>query len=301
MASTRDIKRRIKSISNTQQITKAMEMVAASKMRRAQDAAIGTRAYAQKALEILSSVSQRVDSRMHPLLQEKVGNKVCAVVISSDKGLCAGFNANVFKLTVEFIKQMGEREIDFIAVGKKGRDFLKRTGKNIIAEFTNLGDKFELNDVSPIAQIPIDEFIASTYANVFLIYTDFISTLKQQPVLKKLLPLKESELIKISELGKNVAEAEIKKESKRYDYLFEPTPRAVLENLLPRLTEMQIFQGLLESNASEHSARMVAMKNASDNAGEIISDLTLTYNQARQSSITTEISEISAGAAALQN
>lgn len=302
MPSTRDIKRRIRSIKNTEQITRAMEMVAAAKMRRAQEAALKTRAYAKKALEILEDVSVKAARRMHPLLrrEEKI-KKILILLITSDRGLCGGLNANVIKMALDYIeKERKGREIDFVCLGKKGRDYMQRLGQNIVAEFINIKDKFTLLDVTPMAQIPLDDFSAKKYDKVILIYPDFISTLKQVPKVKQLLPFQREEMIRLSELGKNVPEKIEEKKRKEYEYLFEPSPEKVLATLLPRLCEMQIYQALCEAKASEHSARMIAMKNASENAEEIIQDLTMSYNQARQAAITKELTEISAGGAALE-
>lgn len=304
MPSIRDIKRRIKSIINTQQITRAMEMVAAAKMRKAQEAALRTRAYAKASLEILNNISARTTPEIHPLLQKNESKKICVLLITSDKGLCGGFNANILKKTIGFTKEKEKEnlKIDFVVCGKKGRDFLQRFGFSITAEFLELGDKFGILDITPIAQILINDFSVKIYREIYLIYTDFVTTLTQTPQIKKLLPLAQEELIKLSEIGKNIGLKEIEKKSrvKGYEYIFEPKIDIVLETLLPRLVEMQIYQAVLESNASEHSARMVAMKNATDNAKDIIEDLTLSFNQARQAVITKEISEISAGKAALE-
>lgn len=305
MPSIRDIKRRIKSIVNTKQITRAMEMVAAAKMQKAQVQALKTRAYARAALEILKNVSAQTPSELQPLLQKNESKKICILLITSDKGLCGGYNANILKKALDFAKRKEKEnfKIDFIVLGKKGRDFLQRFGFNIIAEFFGLSDKIGILDITPIAQIPIDDFSKKIYREVYLIYTDFITTLKQLPKIKKLLPLTQEDLIKLAEIGKNIPETIKEKEkklTKSYEYIFEPDARLVLKTMLPRLVEMQIYQAVLESNASEHSARMVAMKNATDNAKDIIEDLTLSFNQARQAAITKEISEISAGKAALE-
>lgn len=305
MPSIRDIKRRIKSIVNTKQITRAMEMVAAAKMQKAQVQALKTRAYARAALEILKNVSAQTPPELQPLLQKNESKKICILLITSDKGLCGGYNANILKKALDFAKRKEKEnfKIDFIVLGKKGRDFLQRFGFNIIAEFFDLSDKIGILDITPIAQIPIDDFSKKIYREVYLIYTDFITTLKQLPKIKKLLPLTQEDLIKLAEIGKNIPETIKEKEkklTKSYEYIFEPDARLVLKTMLPRLVEMQIYQAVLESNASEHSARMVAMKNATDNAKDIIEDLTLSFNQARQAAITKEISEISAGKAALE-
>lgn len=302
MPTTRDIRRRIRSITNTQQITKAMEMVAAAKMRKAQEAAWRTRTYAQFAYRLLLDLSLKTKRELHPLLVMNESKKILVVLITTDKGLCGSLNANILKIATEFVaKNTNRHEVEFLCVGKKGRDFMARHGFKIIAEFLNFGDKFNLLDMSAVAQIPIEEYKKKNYGKVYLLYTDFVSTLSQKPRLRQLLPIVWEEMIKIEELGKNIVakgQREKKEEfpqKKGWEYVFEPSPDKVLEALLPRLCEMQIYQAILESNASEHSARMVAMKNATDAAGEIISDLRLSFNQARQAAITREIAEISAG------
>jgi F-type H+-transporting ATPase subunit gamma len=304
--SIRDIKRRIKSIKNTEQITKAMEMVAAAKMRRAQEAALQTRAYASASLEILKDISSRINPEIHLLLRKNESKKICILLITSDKGLCAGFNTNVLKKALDFAKNKEKEsfKIDFVVIGKKGRDFLQKQGFSIIAEFLGIGDEVSILDITPIAQIPVDDFSAKKYREIYLVYTDFVTTLTQTPQIRKLLPLAQENLIKLTEIGKNISPESLtiaKEKLNAYEYIFEPKTDVVLEMMLPRLIEMQIYQAVLESNASEHSARMVAMKNASDNAKDITEDLTLTFNQARQAIITKEITEISAGKAALES
>ena len=297
MSSTRDIRRRIKSINNTQQITRAMQMVAAAKMRKAQEVALKTRAYARRALDLLSNLSEKTKRDLHPLLVKNEGKKVLLVLVTTDKGLCGGLNTNILNEAMKFFRtQKAEnREVDLLCVGKKSRDFMQRHGFKIIAEFLDFGDKFNLLDMTAVAQIPLKEYIQKNYHKVYLLYTDFLSTINQKPRLRQLLPIEKSELMKLEELGKNVEKA-IGEKEKTYEYIFEPSTEGLLEILLPRLCQMQIFQAMLESNASEHSARTVAMKNATDAAGDIIGDLRLTFNQARQAAITKEIAEISAGA-----
>lgn len=304
MPSTRDIRRRIKSITNTKQITRAMQMVAAAKMRKAQEAALRTRLYAKKALSLLSDLSFKTNPALHPLLRKVENKKVLLILVTTDKGLCGGLNANILKKAINFVQEQRKnaREGEFICVGKKGRDFMQRHGFKIIAEFLNFGDKFNLLDMSAVAQIPLQEYRKKTYSKIYLLYTDFLSTLRHEPRLRQLLPIERKELIKLEELGKNTMstffhdrEKKQTQEIKGFEYIFEPSPDSVLEVLLPRLCEMQIYQAVLEANASEHSARMIAMKNATDAAGDIITDLRLTFNQARQAAITREIAEISAG------
>ncbi len=332
MSSTCDIRRRIRSITNTQQITKAMQMVAAVKMRKAQEAALRTRLYAKKALNLLSDLSLKTNPELHPLLKKVENKKVLLILVTTDKGLCGGLNTNVLKKAVEFVEfvkdktpvttgtlkstealkkntkpaisswQRNSPEVEFICIGKKGRDFMQRHGFKIIAEFLNFGDKFNLLDMSACAQIPLQEYRKKTYSKIYLLYTDFLSTFYHEPRLRQLLPIEREELIKLEELGKNIVSNvhhDLKKVKTQravgFEYIFEPSPDEILEVLLPRLCEMQIYQAVLEANASEHSARMVAMKNATDAAGDIIADLQLTFNQARQAAITKEIAEISTG------
>lgn len=304
MPSTRDIRRRIRSITNTQQVTCAMQMVAAAKMRKAQEAALRTRLYAKKSLDLLSDLSAKTNPRLHPLLSKNKSKKSLVLLITTDKGLCGGLNANILKNTINFVQEQKQKnsEVEFICIGKKGRDFMQRHGFKIIAEFLNFGDKFNLLDMSAVAQIPLQEYRKKTYSKIYLLYTDFLSTLRYEPRLRQLLPIEREELIKLEELGKDIVSnisrdrEKIKtQEVKSFEYIFEPSPDLVLEVLLPRLCEMQIYQAVLEANASEHSARMVAMKNATDAARDIVSDLRLTFNQARQAAITKEIAEISAG------
>jgi F-type H+-transporting ATPase subunit gamma len=309
MPNARDIRRRIASITNTRQITKAMEMVASVKMRKAQDHAVETKEYARAALALLSDLSGKVDKKIHPLLSDVKSDRTLVILMTSDKGLCGALNSNVIKKMMEFIKPIEDKsKIDFIAVGKKGRDFLQRNGFKIMAEFVDLGDKFGILDITPIAQIPLDEWNNKKYNKVVLIYNNFVNTMSQIPVVNTLLPITKENIIKLTEVGKDKEDKDEKekntekvlKKEMSFDYSFEPSPNEVLKTLLPRLIEMQVYQGALESNASEHSARMVAMKSANDAASDMIDGLTLSFNQARQAMITKEITEISAGKAALE-
>jgi len=290
----KDIKHRIRSITNTQQITKAMEMVSAAKMRRACEAALMTRQYAQTALEILLDLSAKTNPDLHPLLKKNEGRRLCLILITSDRGLCAGFNANLLKLALKFIEEEKKKgtELEIICLGKKGRDFIQHLNLPLVAEFTNLKDKLKLTEATAIAQIPLDDYLSKKYSRVVIIYTDFVSALTQKPVIKQLLPISYSEIIKLSEVGPN--QPFIPQIQKTYEYLFEPSTDEVLASILPRLVEMQIYQAILESKASEHSARMVAMRNATESAKEITDGLQLTFNQVRQAVITKELAEISA-------
>ena len=298
--STKIIRRRIKSITNTKKITKAMEMVAASKMRKAQQATLRTRVYADRAWSLISDLAGKTDSSLHSFLvkKEKV-KKVCVVLIASDRGLCGGFNAQIIKKTAEFSRGLIKNGVgvEFISIGKKSKDFVARQKMSVIADFTNLSSVTRLAEIRAIAKIVTDDFSAGKYDEVYLAYTDFISTISQRPRILKLLPFtRERDL----DLGKVSREKMEEVKEKEHEFIFEPSPDQVLEYMLPRMAEMQIFQAILESNASEHSARMVAMKNASDSAEDMIFDLTLMYNQVRQSAITKEIMEIVSGKAALE-
>ncbi len=291
MASTQEIRRRIKSVKNTRQITKAMEMVAASKMRRAQDSTIKSRAYAHEALKLLKNLAGKADETIHPLLSSREIKSILAIVVSSDKGMCGGYNSQILKKTIHFIGENKDKKINWVAIGKRSEHILKKLDQSIVASFSNFPTYPQNSDISPISKIGIDGFQTDKYDQVVIIFTKFISTLKQEPVAKILLPMS---LIRATEL----LEETVDKNGANYEY--EPDQNIVLNYVLPRLSETQIFHAILEAIASEQSARMMAMKNASDNAGELIDDLTLTYNSMRQASITQELAEVSAGSAAIK-
>ncbi|MBU1146536.1 ATP synthase F1 subunit gamma [Patescibacteria group bacterium] len=300
--STKIIRRRIKSITNTKKITKAMELVAASKMRKAQQATLRTRSYADRAWSLISDLAGKTDSNIHSFLVKKDKiKKVCVVLVSSDRGLCGGFNAQIIKKIAEFSRGLTEKniELEFITIGKKSKDFAARHKMKIIADFTNLSSVTRLAEIRAVGKIVIDDFSAGKYDEVYLAYTDFISTISQRPRILKLLPFSRERDFDLGRVGKE-KKTEEEVQEKEHEFIFEPSPDQVLEYMLPRMAEMQIFQAILESNASEHSARMVAMKNASDSAEDMIFDLTLMYNQVRQSAITKEIMEIVSGKAALE-
>lgn len=296
MAGARDIKRRIKSIGSTKKITRAMQMVSAVKMRKAQIAAFSSRTYAALAWQIITNLSHKVDPKYHALLSRdrKHAAKVGVILVSSNRGLIGGFNASLIATTLKEIgkEQQAELIAELFVVGKKGRDAMLRLGKTIVAEFTKQDRVIGIEEVMPISQIVVDEYLRGNYSKILIIYTDFISIINQLPKITQLLPLPIQE-----------HKAEHLKDTDKkyhYDYLFEPTPEKVLDYLLPRIIQSQIYQAVLESDASEHSARMVMMKNATDAASDLIEDLTLTYNQLRQANITKELAEITAGRAALE-
>lgn len=310
---TREIRRKIKSIKNTHQITKAMELVSASKMRRAVVNAVALRPYARLAEVLLKKLAEKMNheqsaktSLRHPLLAARPVKKVLAIVISTDKGLCGGLNTQLFRKLTEYVKAEKQKssspEISFIAIGKKAQDFLRRTGQTVTAAYNAMSTHPALKDTYPISRMVMQDYIAGVYDKVTLMYTDFISAINQKPAVRRLLPLSRfalEEMVEGLETKSHHSLDPTAESAAIAEYLFEPSPDKVLEMLLPRLTEMQIYQAILEAAASEHSARMFAMRNASDNASEFIDDLTLAYNQIRQAAITAELAEISAGRAAL--
>jgi F-type H+-transporting ATPase subunit gamma len=301
MANVLEIKKRIRSVKNISQVTRALEAVSASRVRRAQARALATRMYAEKAWEILLNVQSTAipgGSALHPLLtQREEVKKRKVVLITSDRGLAGSYNTNVIRVA-EMFADRSEIPIEYVTVGRKGRDTMVRAEADIVAEFSNLPAEPSVRDIAPIARASIDQFLSGSVDEVFVAYTDFVNTLTQRPVIQRLLPLVPYETgdQAMAEYVKDVPEVS----SGISEYEFEPNPMAVLDEIVPRFTELQLYQAVLESQASEHAARMVAMKNASDNALELVGDLTLVYNKARQTAITTEILDIVGGANALQ-
>lgn len=307
---TREIRRKIKSVKNTRQITKAMELVAASKMRRAVSNTMALRPYARLAQALLVSLAQRLGSTstqvLHPLLSEREVHRVLVVVVGTDRGLCGGLNTQLFRSLQVFLREEEKKplkpEFSFVALGRKAQEFLRRSGRKVVAAYPAMSNHPKLGDTYPISRMILQEYEKGTYDKVMLVYTDFVSAITQKPNVRRLLPLSRKALDEmIDEIaGRPMSESAVAKEAESLnEYLFEPSPKEVLEMLLPRLTEMQIYQSILEATASEHAARMFAMRNASDNAADFISDLTLTYNRIRQAGVTAELAEISAGRAAL--
>lgn len=286
MPSTIILRRKIKSITNTRQITKAMQMVAASKMRRAQEAVLATRAYSVTGYEIINRIQKALageqEKLSHALLETQEVKRVTLIVISSDRGLAGGYNGNVLKRTLQFLDENKDKQITVITIGKKIEEALHRLNVPVELSFTQFSERPVSADLSPIAKASIDKFVAKESDQVAVIYTHFYSTLKQEASLKQILPIVPLETTQ--------------DEPNAAPYVFEPTPNKVLGYILPRLVETQLLQSVLDSVASEHSSRMLAMKSATDNASELIGDLKLTYNSLRQANITQEIAEISAGA-----
>lgn len=281
MPNTRDINRRIKSVSNTRQITRAMEMVAATKMRRAQDAVGRSRAYAAKAGGLMTSASAAGDVIGQPLLAERPVKRVGIVTFTSDRGLAGAMNSNTIRRTWEAAAEQSA-EVTHITVGKKAEGAVRRAGATLLASFTDLPDTPHYANVLPIAQVIIEEFVAGNLDKVLLTRPKFVSTLTNIPETSQLLPASPPEH----------GEAETTSALT----LFEPSAEEVLESLLPRIIEIQLWQAMLETKASEHSSRMMAMRNATTNASDLMDELKLSFNQARQAAITTEIAEIAAAA-----
>lgn len=294
MATIKDIKRRIKASKNITQITKAMEMVAASKMRKAQEKALASRPYSRKLDAILKRMSALIDPEEHQLLQTRQAqdtNIIAILLLSPDKGLCGGLNSNLFKTLEEFEKELNRLhadipfQIEYVTVGKKAREFVAKTGRRIHAEFVSIPDRPAYEDTLPISQVLLDGFKTNRFYKVYLLYTDFINTMSQTPMHHKLLPIDTEEL----KLG---LFDQTEKLEEGHEYLFEPQSQIILDWLLPYYFELQVYQTILEAQASEHSARMVAMRNASDNAKEIVKYLNLEYNRKRQAAVTNEIADI---------
>lgn len=297
MASTKEIKRRIKSVKSTKKITKAMELVAASKMKRAVSQTLASRLYANYSWNILTSLSLRLEELTHKyFIENNNKEKYLIVLITSNRGLCGGYNSQVIKKTISTIKnEVSGQGVDIITVGKKGDGAMRRTGQNVIATFTDIPDNVSMRDIVSLATYLTNEFKEEKYSKVYIAYTDFISALTQKPIIKKILPISKEELKEV--VDENLKEK--KPEKSEIPYLIEGNIDTLLETLAEKLVRMQIYQMMLESNASEQSSRMVAMKNANEAASEMIDDLTLVFNKARQAGITREISEISAGMASI--
>jgi F-type H+-transporting ATPase subunit gamma len=297
MANVRELKRRIRSVKNISQVTRAMQMVAASRMRRAQEQVLATRPYSAKAWELLIHLAaqQSTNRAIHPLLTRRDPILATAIVlITSDKGLCGAYNSNVIRTTLHFMRDLSQ-SVRLVTIGRRGRDFMIRHGGHVIAEFADLPARPSLLDITPIARTVIDDFLEGYHDEVYLAYTDFINTLTQKPTIRRILPI-TPELVTSSVMSEYMAETPVHLTG---EYIYEPDPYTILEAVLPRFTELQIYQAVLEALASEHSARMVAMRNATNNANELIDDLTLSYYRARQEAITKEMLDIAGGAEAL--
>jgi F-type H+-transporting ATPase subunit gamma len=284
LADIRLIRRRIRGIQNIAKITQAMEMIATSKMRRAQERGLAGRPYSEKIQQVIADLAAlpQEGEALHPLLQRRPVSKIAVVHITPDRGLCGGLNASLNRKTGGFIVEQAAPSY-LVVVGRKGLEFMRRYRRDIRAEFTNIGDRPSLLDTLPISRIIIDDYTNGVVDLVYLAYAQFVSTMVQRPVLKQILPV----------------EPAVIPQAQNVDYIYEPDPAGVLGELLPRFVEMQVYHAILEAIASEQSARMVAMRNATDSAKDLIEELTLMYNKARQESITKELLDITGGAAAL--
>jgi F-type H+-transporting ATPase subunit gamma len=295
MPSLKDIRGRIGSVRNIAQITRAMEMVAASRMKRAQDSILAARPYSDELEDALRRVAGAagLSEDIDPLLARRPIRRAAIIVITTDRGLAGSLNANAVRSVLRWVSARASRgngdapvEIEAITVGRKGRDALRRAGVPIAAHFAQLGDRPSFADVTPIARLVTEDFLAEKYDEIDIAYSTFVSTLSQKPEVDRLLPVVQPEM-------------EAEAEQTNDEYLFEPSPEAVLSRLLPHYVAIGIYRAVLENNASEQSARMIAMRNSTDNANELIEDLTLVYNKTRQATITREMIEIASGAEAL--
>lgn len=286
MAVGKEIRNQIKSIKNTQKITSAMEMVAASKMRKAQDAMALGKPYAINIRNVVSHIANANPEYQHTYMKERPVKRVGFIVVSSDRGLCGGLNINVFKAMVSAMKGWSEQgaQVDICSVGAKGASFFNNYGGNVVASVRGIGERPKVADVIGAVKVMLDAYADGTIDRLYLVSNEFVNTMTQKPTVQQLLPLQPAE------------ESEYKH---HWDYIYEPAPKELLDGLLIRYIESLVYQAVVENNACEQAARMIAMKNATDNAGDIIGELQLVYNKARQAAITQELSEIVSGAAAV--
>jgi F-type H+-transporting ATPase subunit gamma len=284
MASTQVLRRRIRSVEGTAKICRAMEMIATAKMKRTQEQALAGRPYSEKINQVIAdlAIRPRVEGQHYPLLEKRETKKIAIAYVATDRGLCGGLNANLSRLVAKFILEQSV-PVTVVTVGRKGRAFARRSGLDIRAEFSGISDRPTMLETLAISQVVIDDYSSGYVDLVYLAYPHFVSTMVQQPTMEILLPVEPPEL----------------PPTQRGEYIWEPDPAVVLNQLLPRYVEMRVYHAILELIASEQSARMVAMRNASDNAKDVIEDLILTLNKARQETITKEICDISGGAEAL--
>ena len=287
MASGKEIRSKIKSVQNTQKITRAMEMVAASKMRKAQDRMSATRPYAENIRRVIGHLAMAHPEYTHAYMRERAVKRVGIIVVSTDRGLCGGLNTNLFKAGLGVLREWKDKgvDVDVCSIGSKGLGFFKRVGGNIVAEASGLGDAPRLEELLGSVKVMLDAYDNGEIDRLFVVYNQFVNTMTQKSMVEQLLPI-------------NAAE-ETKDLAYHWDYIYEPDAKEVLSQLLMRYVESLVYQGVVENIACEQAARMVAMKAASDNAGDLIGELKLAYNKARQASITQELSEIVAGAAAV--
>ncbi len=286
MAAAKEIRTKIASVKNTQKITKAMELVAASKMRKSQDRMRAARPYADKMRNVVTHLAHASTEYKHPFLVDREVKRIGLITISTDRGLCGGLNANLFRTTIQMIKSWKEqgKDLDIAAIGAKGAGFFGRVGGNVVAQLTHIGDEPALHNLIGTVKVMLDAFLDEKVDQVHLAYNNFVNSMTQRPVIEQLLPIIPSGVEEMRH---------------HWDYLYEPDAKEVLDHVLQRYIESLVYQGVIENIACEQAARMVAMKSASDNAGKLIDELQLIYNKARQAAITQELSEIVGGAAAV--
>lgn len=285
---------RMRSVKNISQVTRALEAVSASKVRKAQQAVLATRQYANKAFQVLQHLGLQPGSpaSLHPLLAKRDSiNNITVVLITSDRGLCGAYNTNIVRTAISFAREQTV-PVKFVAVGKKGRDLLLRRRQTIVGEFVNLPGNPSFANISPIGQIVVEDYLAGRTDEVYLAYTDYVNTLRQEPRVKPLLPL-------LPESAREATEGLVAPKGPAAAYIYEPSQSGLLDVIVPRFTELQVYQAVLEAMASEHSARMVAMRNATDSAKDLLGALQLQYNKARQLSITSDLLDIVGGVEAL--
>lgn len=289
MAGAKEIRSKIASIKNTRKITSAMQLVAASKMRKTQDRMRASKPYAQKIYQVVEHLARASSEYHHPFMVEREIKRVGIIVVSTDRGLCGGLNANLFRESINQFKHWQDqgKQIDICVIGRKGQAFFRRIGGNVLASVDNLGDSPGVNDILGVVQVMLQAYRDNEIDALHVVYNEFINTMTQKPVLKQLLPL-----------PKNDGEDE-EKLSHHWDYIYEPDAKELLDGLLDRFIELQVYQAVIENIACEQAAKMIAMKSATDNAGELIKEFQLAYNKARQSAITQELAEIVGGADAL--
>jgi F-type H+-transporting ATPase subunit gamma len=296
VATAQEIRRRIQSVRNMAQVTRALQAVAASKVRKAQAAVLATRAYSQSAWQVIVHLAAASAEALHPLLTRRAPvERILVVLIAGDRGLCGAYNQNVVRTALDFIERRGI-PVRYITVGRRARDIMWRMGAEVVAEFHDIPVVASLSDVSAIARAAIDEFLEGRVDEVHLARTDFVNLLVQRPVIQRLLPLSPAEPEEMQAMMEYIVDVQ---PAPVIEYIYEPDAATILEAVLPRFTELQVYQAVLEAQASEHAARMVAMSNATENAAALVDDLTLDYNKARQQAITREILDIAGGAEAL--
>lgn len=288
MAGAKEIRTKISSIKNTQKITRAMEMVAASKMRKTQDRMRESKPYATKIYNVVRHIARANSEYRHPFMDDREIKRVGLIVITSDRGLCGGLNANLLRETIRSIRQWQHegKEVDLCVIGRKGQAFFKRVGGRVIASVDQLGDKPGVKDLIGVVKVMIDAYYAQEIDALHVVYNEFVNTMTQKPTMKQLLPLP-------------IAEEDSKTLGHHWDYIYEPDAKELLDALLERYIELQVYQSVVENIACEQAAKMIAMKSATDNAGDLIKEFQLAYNKARQAAITQELAEIVGGAEAL--